>query len=351
MKLKRRSSASPSLSSRAPVDPENPEPVSNNGLGLRSSSYDSLNNLTGSIDNMNADVKQLFLSSQRDLRENPDLLNLINDFFDKNTALSVFCESLKRCLEKAAGKEALVFKALSDFMEEKRVSGEEGSFSKTLQSLRSFRDFSSYDPFAGEFAELYKSCHDDLVRLIAKLKETIKTLDRELQKTRWYRRFMIMVLIAAVSAVIVGAIVVGVTVAPPLMFAMGTVVPFVPIGSLGVFFSTMLQKSRNALKRQNAAMSSMERGVSLALSEVDKIKGLVDKFEEAMKSMEETMDTAAAAAEKRSLLEKAMAKVEEDLQTYKKVISDLQREGGECDQNARLSREVARDKITQLLSE
>ncbi|XP_010534304.1 PREDICTED: UPF0496 protein At3g57100-like isoform X2 [Tarenaya hassleriana] len=343
---KRRSSSSPSLSSRVPIQPQNPEPVSSNGLKIRSASYDSLSTLTGCIDTMNEDVRQLFLSSDRDLRKNPDLLDLANDFFNTNAELYVLCESLKKSLGKADLGETLILHILSGFVEEKR---EEGNFSKTLQNLRSFKDFTSDDPFAGEFTKLFKSCHADLVKVIGKLNLTTKKLNRKLRRIRRRRRVTITLFLAAVATVVISAVLVGVAVAPPVLAALGAAVSFVPMGSLGVFISTVWLKSRNALKRQKAAITSMERGTCLALSEVAKISGLVNQFEDVMKSMEETVDS--AAAEKKSRLEWAMGKVEKDLLTYRNVISVLRHEGGRCDQDARLSRDVARDKITQYLCE
>ncbi|XP_019057700.1 PREDICTED: UPF0496 protein At3g57100-like [Tarenaya hassleriana] len=205
---KRRSSSSPSLSSRVPIQPQNPEPVSSNGLKIRSASYDSLSTLTGCIDTMNEDVRQLFLSSDRDLRKNPDLLDLANDFFNTNAELYVLCESLKKSLGKADLGETLILHILSGFVEEKR---EEGNFSKTLQNLRSFKDFTSDDPFAGEFTKLFKSCHADLVKVIGKLNLTTKKLNRKLRRIRRRRRVTITLFLAAVATVVISAVLVGVS--------------------------------------------------------------------------------------------------------------------------------------------
>ncbi|XP_010534149.1 PREDICTED: UPF0496 protein At3g57100-like [Tarenaya hassleriana] len=308
--LKRQTSSSPSLSSRVPNEPENS--AGNNGIKILAMSHDSLNKLTGCVDDMNEDVGKLLLSSERDLPKNPNLFNLISDFFKTNTELSVLCEALKKCLEKAHRGETLVLGDLSDLMEEQRVSGGEGSFSKTLQNQRSFKKFSADDPFAGDFTRLFKNCHGDLVKMIEKLNQTTKKLNRKL------RRVSIALLIAAVATVVISAVVIGVTVAPPVLAASGAAVSFVPMGSLGLFISSMWQKSRNVLKRQKAAISSMERGTCLALSEVAKITVLVNQLEDVVKSMEETMETA---AEKNSLLKSAMKEVEKESSSRTKARS------------------------------
>ncbi|XP_010556076.1 PREDICTED: UPF0496 protein At4g34320-like, partial [Tarenaya hassleriana] len=175
---------------------------------------------------MNEDVRKLFLSSETDLRKNSDLLHLVTDFFNSNTELSLLCESLKKCLEKADLGETLVRETLSGFKEER---GEKGILSKTLQNIRSFKDFSSDDPFAGEFTKLFKSCHGDLVKVIGKLTQTTKKLNRKLRRISLRRRVSITLLIAAVATVVISAVVIGVTVAPPVFAALGAVVSFVPM--------------------------------------------------------------------------------------------------------------------------
>ncbi|XP_019057698.1 PREDICTED: UPF0496 protein At4g34320-like [Tarenaya hassleriana] len=253
---------------------------------------------------------------------------------EANTELSLLCESLKKCLEKADLGETLVRETLSGFKEER---GEKGILSKTLQNIRSFKDFSSDDPFAGEFTKLFKSCHGDLVKVIGKLTQTTKKLNRKLRRISLRRRVSITLLIAAVATVVISAVVIGVTVAPPVFAALGAVVSFVPMGPLGLFISSVWKKSRDALKRQKAAIDSIERGTFLALSEVAKIKVLVNQFEEVMKSMEE------------SLLKLEVGEVEKEILTYRNVISVLRHEGQRCNQDARLSRDVARDRITKCL--
>ncbi|CAA0386932.1 unnamed protein product [Arabidopsis thaliana] len=313
-----------------------------NGM-LRSRSEDNLNKLGECMDNMDEDVSKLFIKFQQtDLREDPDLFRLLNHYFTTSKGVSQLCESLRTCLERSENNECLLLdEALVDFELEKLGYGgslEEASFRKTYRDLRNFNAF--YNNNSGEeddldyckFLRKFQTCHEELAKMVVKLEKTMKDIDKKLRRVRGRRAIVTAALLAPVIAVI---------------FLSKLVAGLVPIEGLSTFVASRWRKSTESLKREKTAMSSMERGIIVALKQVEKISKLVSRLETVERSISLTAEFA---VKKRSSVVVAMREVKEERKRLKSTLVDLDRETGLCNGFAQFGRTVALEKITEFLS-
>ncbi|XP_010424327.1 PREDICTED: UPF0496 protein At3g57100-like [Camelina sativa] len=307
---------------------------------LRSRSEDNIKKLGDCMDNMDEDVSKLFIEFQQtDLREDPELFHLLNKYFSTSKSVSHLCESLKTCLERAEKKDYnLIDEALSDFHEEQLSYGGlmEASFRKTFKCLRNFNDSSNHhDLDYCEFLSKFQSCHEELAKMIVELEKTMKGVDKKLRRVRGRRAIVTAALLAPVIvAIFVSKIVAG-------------IFGLVPLDALSSFVASRWKRSTEALKREKTAMSSMERGTTVALKEVEKITKLVSRLESVEKSIRVATEFA---VKKRDLMAVAMREVEEERKSLELTFLELDRETGQCDGFAQFGRTVALEKITELLS-
>lgn len=275
-----------------------------NGM-LRSRSEDNLKKLGDCMENMDEDVSKLFIEfEQTDLREDPDLFRLLNHYFTTSKGVSQLCESLRTCLERAENNECLLIdEALSDFEQEKLGYGglllEQASFRKTFRDLRNFNAFYNNDDDDLDYCEFlrkFQTCHEELVKMIVKLEKTMKEIDKKLRRVRGRRAIVTAALLAPVIAAI---------------FLSKLIAGLVPMEGLTTFVASRWRKSTESLKREKTAMSSMERGTTVALKQVEKISKLVSRLDTVERSIRVTI---------------AMGDVEEERKRLKSTLVDLDRD-------------------------
>ncbi|CAL9225189.1 unnamed protein product [Arabidopsis halleri] len=311
-----------------------------NGM-LRSRSEDNLKKLGDCMENMDEDVSKLFIEFQQtDLREDPELFRLLNHYFTTSKGVSQLCESLRTCLERAENNECLLIdEALSDFEKEKLGYGglllEQASFRKTFRDLRNFNALYNNDDDDLDYCEFlrkFQTCHEELAKMIVKLEKTMKDVDKKLRRVRGRRAIVTAALLAPVIAAI---------------FLSKLIAGLVPKEGLTTFVASRWRKSTESLKREKTAMSSMERGTTVALKQVEKISKLVSRLDTVERSIRVTAEFA---VKKRSPVTVAMGKVEEERKRLKSTLVDLDRETGLCNGFAQFGRTVALEKITEFLS-
>ncbi|XP_010419440.1 PREDICTED: UPF0496 protein At3g57100-like [Camelina sativa] len=309
---------------------------------LRSRSEDNIKKLGDCMDNMDEDVSKLFVEFQQtDLREDPELFRLLNKYFSTSKSVSHLCESLKTCLERAEKKDYnLIDEALSNFHEEQLSYRGlmEASFRKTFSDLRNFNDFDDHNLDYCEFLSKLQSCHEELAKMIVELEKTMKRIDKKLRRVRG-RRAIGAIVTAALLAPVIVAIFISKTVAGGF--------GLVPLEALSSFVASRWKRSTEALKLQKTAMSSMERGTTVALKEVEKITKLVSRLESVEKSIRVATEFA---VKKRDSMAVAMREVEEERKSLKLTFLELDRETGQCDGFAQFGRTVALEKMTEFLS-
>lgn len=311
----------------------------NVGMGLRSKSEESLNKLNDCINNMNEDVSKLYMEySETDLRDHLELFNLLSDYFITSGEITELCKSLRKCLETAQDYECpLIDEALHDFEEEKRVYGEgrslsEASFRKTLQDLTSFNEI-YYNSDDEDLVRKSMICRDDIVDLIVKLVKMMKDIDKNLKRMRRVR---------AVVAVALLVPAIGLMAAKFVRSGQIT-----EIRSLTSYAALMWRKPTESLKMKKIVMVSMERGMRVALKEVEIIVKLVRRLRFVERLIRETAEFA---VDKRSPVAEVMGGMEKEQEMMKSTIVDLGRETGRCDDFAQFGRNATRKKIVEFLS-
>ncbi|XP_010472135.1 PREDICTED: UPF0496 protein At3g57100-like [Camelina sativa] len=306
---------------------------------IRSRSEDNVKKLGDCMDNMDEDVSKLFIEfEQTDLREDPEMFHLLNKYFSTSKSVSHICESLNTCLERAEKKDYnLIDEALSDFQEEQLSYGGlmEASFRKTFRDLRNLNDFDDPDLDYCEFLSKLHSCHEELAKTIVELEKTMKGIDKKLRRVRGRR--------AIVTAALLAPVIVAIFISKMVAGIFG----LVPLDALSSFVAARWKRATEALKRQKTAMSSMERGTTVALKEVEKITKLVSRLESVEKSIRVAAESA---VKKRYSMAVAMREVEEERKSLKLTVLELDKETRQCDGFAQFGRTVALEKITEFLS-
>ncbi|CAN8229159.1 unnamed protein product [Cochlearia groenlandica] len=316
------------------------------GMKIRSKSEENLQKLNDCMENMDDDVTKLFIEyHQTDFLKDPDLLSLLNDYFTTTKTVSGLCDSLRNCLESLERGECLLIdEALVDFADEKlRYGGSlaDASFRKTITDLRNLndgqgdRERSDRGFLASDFLGKTQICLEDLGSMISKLEKTMKQIEKKLKRVRGSRAIVTAAILAPAIALILA-----------FKFVAGIFgsVPLEPLTNIAVW---SWKKSTTSLKREKIAVTSMERGVMVALKEVEKISKLVSKLDTVEKSIRATADYA---VKKRSSVVIAMDAMEKKKRTLESTIVDLDKETCRCDEFAKFGRSVARDKIIEFLS-
>ncbi|KAG7566756.1 hypothetical protein ISN44_As10g032750 [Arabidopsis suecica] len=304
----------------------------NGGMGLRSMSEESLNKLTDCINNMNEDVSKLYMECP-ETDFNTELLNLLNDYFNTSGEVTELCKSLRKCLETAQHYEcAFIEEALYDFEEEKRIYGGrlllEASFRKTLGDLRSFSEFDYFND--GDLERKAMRCRDEIAHLIVKLNEMVKKIDEDLKRVRLRRAVVAVALLVPVIGLLATKLVGG-----------------VPIESLTTYAASKWRKATKGLKMKKIAMVSMERGMTVALKEVEIIVKLVMRLRHVERLIREK---AKFAVDKQFSVAEVMGGMEKEQKMMKSTLVDLDREAGRCDDLAQFGRNTARMKVVEFLS-
>ncbi|KAJ6678554.1 UPF0496 PROTEIN 3-RELATED [Salix viminalis] len=207
-----------------------------NSVEIRS--LGSFKEVTNCLLEMNQDVVKVILESKEDIWDNPELFDLVEEYFKSSVKTMEFCTALGSCLERAQNSQLIIQLAINQF--EQEVEMEDGAvemkFVKTLEGLQKFK--AAGDPFTPQFYALFQSVHEQQVSMLKKSQSQKKTLDKKLKSMKRWRRVSNVGSAAAVAA-------------PPVVTALAGAMA-VPIAPVGNWCNTLLNRYEKALEEEKA---------------------------------------------------------------------------------------------------
>ncbi|KAK7834644.1 upf0496 protein [Quercus suber] len=107
------------------------------GVEVRALSFDSLKEVTECLLEMNQEVVKVILECKKDIWKNPELFELVEEYFENSLKTLDFCTALEKCLKRARDSQLLILVALQQFEEETELGG--NRYVRTLQELKNFK--------------------------------------------------------------------------------------------------------------------------------------------------------------------------------------------------------------------
>ncbi|KAL1538898.1 UPF0496 protein 1-like [Salvia divinorum] len=305
------------------------------GLDSRALSLDSLSQVTECLLETNQEVVKIILHNKRDVWKNPELSDLVDDYFDNSLLTLDFCTALDACLKRAGHIESIVNVALRKFQEEHYGAagdGAERNYARTLEELSNFR--AAGDPFTEEFFRAFNSIHSRQILMLERLQAKKRKLDRKLNRLKAWRRVSNVIFVAAFASVLICSVVAAAVSAPPVVTALAAAAA-VPLGSMGKWLNSLWKNYERDLRGQTEILTSMQIGSYIVLNDLDSIKRLVDKFQIVIEALLAKAEFAMRGDE---AVVVAVDEIRQEVDSFIKTIQELRDRANKCTQETRMAR-------------
>ncbi|KAF8409907.1 hypothetical protein HHK36_002426 [Tetracentron sinense] len=307
------------------------------GGEVRSLSLDSLKEVTGCLLEMNREVVKIILECKKDIWKNPDLLKLVEEYFENSLQTLDFCTALEKCLRKARDSQLIIQVALLRYEEESKLDGKK--YLKTLDELKNFK--AAGDPFTTEFFEVFNLVYKKQESMLEKLHIRQRKLDKKLKSVKAYRKVSSIIFVATFASVLICSVVAAAMVAPPVVVALAAAAS-VPLGSLGKWLDSIWKGYENAVKGQNDVINSMWLGAGLVINDLKTIQVLVDRLEIEIESLLQNADFSLREEE---AVKFGIEEIRKKLGVFMKSIDDLGEHADRCSQDINIARTVVLQRI------
>ncbi|KVH93243.1 UPF0496 protein At4g34320-like [Cynara cardunculus var. scolymus] len=307
------------------------------GVQVRAMSFDSLKEVTGCLLEMNQEVVKVILNCKKDIWNNPELFDLVEEYFDNSLQTLDFCSALERCLKRVRDNQLMILVALQHFEDEDGV--EENRYEKTLENLKDFKD--AGDPFTEDFFEIFRSVYRQQMVLLQKLQIKKVKLDKKVKSIRTWRKVCNVIFVATFAAVLICSVVAAAMAAPPVAAALAAATA-IPLGSMGKWINSLLRNYEDAIKGQKEVISSMQVGGCVAIRDLDTIRVLVDRLE---MDIEDLMRNAEYVIEGDELVKQGIEEIKAKLKSFMKNVDELGMQADNCTRDIRRARTVVLQRI------
>lgn len=306
------------------------------GVEVRALSFDSLKEVTECLLEMNQEVVKVILECKKDIWKNPELFELVEEYFENSLQTLDFCTALEKCLKRARDNQLLILVALQKFDEETEVGG--NRYERTTQELKNFK--AAGDPFTQEFFQIFESVYKQQILMLEKLQLRKNKLDKKLKYLHVWRKVSGMIFVATFAAVLICSVVAAAMAAPPVAAALAAATS-IPVGSMGKWIDSLWKNYENALKGQKEVISSMQAGTYVAIKDLDNIRVLIDRLEIEIESL---LHMAEFAIEEEAV-KVAIDEIKKKLGVFMKNVDDLGVQADICSRDIRRARTVVLQRI------
>ncbi|KAG1342126.1 UPF0496 protein 1 [Cocos nucifera] len=312
------------------------------GVEVRSLSFDSLRAVTGCLLEMNEEVVKVILEGKEDIWKNPELFNLVEEYFENSLQTLDFCTALEKCLNKARDSQLIIHVALQRFEEEEEEEVGEDCKKKYLRTIEELRHFKAAgDPFMEEFFQLFQSVYRQQLSMLEKLKQRKNKLDKKLKSIKAWRKVSSVIFAATFATLIICSVVAAVVAAPPVAAALAAAAS-IPVGSMGKWIDSLFKGYQQAVKGQKEILSSMQVGTYIVIKDLDGIRVLVDRLEAQINVL---LDVADFALRDEEAVKFGIQEIKEKLEVFMKSIEDLRQQADRCSRDIGKARTVVLQKI------
>lgn len=281
---------------------------------------------------MNQEVVRIILQNKRDVWKNPELSDLVDDYFDNSLLTLDFCTALDACLKRAGHIESIINVALRKFQEEHYGEGTERNYARTLEELSNFK--AAGDPFTEEFFRVFNSIHSRQIVMFERLQAKKRKLDKKLKRLKAWRRVSNVIFITAFASVLICSVVAAAVSAPPVVTALAAAAA-VPLGSMGRWLNSIWKNFERDLRGQTEIISSMQIGNYIVLKDLESIKRLVERFRI---GIEDLLAKAEFAMRGEEAVVVAVEEIRMQVDGFIKTIQELRERANKCTQETRMAR-------------
>lgn len=310
---------------------------------LRSLSFETLREVTGSLFDMNEDVVRIILDCKKDIWKNSELFELVEDYFENSLHTLDFCTALEKCLKNARDSQLIVQLALQSFDEEDAAGASEESgkkrYEKTLAELRHFK--ATGDPFTDEFFQTFQSVYGQQLAMLEKLHQRKNKLGKKLKSVRAWRKVSCIIFASAFAALLICSVVAALVAAPPIAAALAAA-SSIPLGSMGKWFDSMWKDYQDALNSEKELIGSMHARTFIVIADLDSIRILVNRLEDQLRSLLENAEFAFRDEESVSF---GIQEIRKKMGVFMKCIEDLVQQADRCSRDIRRARTVVLQRI------
>ncbi|KAH0467709.1 hypothetical protein IEQ34_002742 [Dendrobium chrysotoxum] len=292
---------------------------------------DSLKQLTACLLEKNKEVVRVILDCKEEIRKNPELLVLVQDYFDKGLHTLDFCNALHKCFENAQNSQLLLQHALLHLEEVEPAL----KYEKFEGELNRFKE--SVDLFTKEFLCIFQLVHQHQISKLEPLLVKKKRLDKKLKLVKTSRK-LFSIIFALASAVLLIFSVVSVTVgAPPIPQAILAV-----CSAMRALFHFMWNNCREAIEQEKMIISALKDGTCASINEMDEFRAMMNTLEDQTSYLVEKAELNFSDEEAvRSVMEEIGKKME----LFMKNIEALVAQADQCRQDIERPRTVLYDPI------
>jgi hypothetical protein len=311
------------------------------GVEVRSLSFDSLREVTQCLLEMNQQVVKVILESQKDIWNNNDLFELVEEYLENSLKTLEFCTSLENCLKRAQNSQKIIQWAVRRFQEETNMETDGMKYVKTLEEFKRFKE--AGDPFTNEFFILFQVVYTNQVSMLEKLQKRKRKFDRKLKNLKSWRRVSNVLFVSAFVAVLIFSVVAAAISAPPVITALAGALA-VPIGSVGKWCNQLWKRTENELRGQRDLVLNMWTGTFITIKDMDTIRVLVGKLEIEMESLMQSADFALTEGEDKAVT-LAIDEINKKLDWFGESIEILIKRADNCSRDITFARTVILQKI------
>lgn len=315
--------------------------------GDNSISFHVLRQVTGCLLDNNQEVVKMILEYKKDIWKNPELFDLVEEYFENSLRTLDFCTALEKCLRKARDSQIIINLALRHFEEEdlkdesynENGNKEKKKYKATLDELQHFKN--AGDPFTEEFFQVFQSVYKQQTLMLEKLKLKQKKLDKKFKSIKAYRRVSSVIFVSAIAAVVICSVAAALLAAPPVAAALAAVAT-VPLGSIGKWVDSLWKDYSVVLKEQNDLLSTMKIGTCVAVSDLDTIRVLVDKLETQISALLHNVDFVLG---EEDAVKFGIDEIKKKLDEFMKGVEDLGIQVDRCSRDIQRARTVVLQRI------
>ncbi|RWR74255.1 UPF0496 protein 1-like protein [Cinnamomum micranthum f. kanehirae] len=309
-------------------------------IDIRSLSFDSLKEVYGGLFAMNQGVVSIILSHQKDVWNNPQLSELVEEYFNNSLQMLDLCRTLEKCLNRARDRQLIISVALQRFEEEDGdEANNEEKYSKTLEELNRFRN-AEY-PFTEEFFQILGLVYEQQRSMLKKLELHKRKINKKIKSVKTYRKLTGIIFVATVVAVVICSIVAAAVAAPPIAAVLAAVAS-VPLGSMGKWVDSHWKRYQVELEKHEELLSSMHLRTLITISDLDSIQALVDKLEERIKSLMGIADFALRGEE---MVKLGIGEIKKNMEMFMQSLEDLGAQARNCSEHVTKGRTAILQKI------
>lgn len=321
------------------------------GVDVKALSFDSLNQVTELLVDMNQEVRKVILKFKQDIRETPELLELVKEYFENSSQTLNFCSELEKCLKTARDSQSLILKTLRAFDEESGLEGGNNRYVKTLEGLKNFKD--AGDPFPDKFIKSFQSFCRDQKSMFDKLETRQEQLEEKLNTSEAWRMVCSIIFAAMFTGVLICSVVAAALAAPPVAIALPAAISALVL-PMGTWINSRWKKFKVAVKGQKDVVQSMEGymsmegyvGSRIVIADLDSIRVILERLEIDVKYLLKNVDNIHRKRRKKKKkivvkeeeVRKEIEKINKKMEEFNRNVEHLGEQTCKCIQDVRRAR-------------